>query len=305
MKASRLLAGAARLCAELGRAADSDEAVKLLLDGAQLQLGLEHTALMLLDEGGKSLFTVATRGFSPSGVGSEQRLGEGVWGKVAERQAPLRILNLGRHLLYARTVRSAAERAGDERLTREIALPGLAKLESVLAMPLLVPGELLGVIAAQSADPLAFDGDDENALSMVASIAAQKLWSLRDDGVDEPAAAEPATSTPMATRSARVVQHYRADDSIFVDHNYVIKGLPGRILWTLLREHAGGRSAFSNRELRVNSALRLSEIRDNLESRLILLRNRLEEKACGIRLAKRGRGLFALEVAGSLELVEV
>jgi adenylate cyclase len=304
VKAKRLLAGVAKLSAELVRATDSDELVAALLDGMEGHLGFEHTQLMLVDESRAHLFTVASRGFTPSGVGSEQRIGEGVWGKVAERRAPLRIVNMGRELMYARTVREGAARAGDERLTREIALPGLPVVESIMAIPIVAGGELLGVIGAQSPARLAFDGDDENALAVIALALAQRIGELR---TTEDSGSDAAVATPAASVSGhgRIVRYYRADDSIFVDHDYVIKGLPGRILWVLLREHASGRTTFSNKELRVNATLKLSVIRDNLESRLILLRSRLDEKACGIRLSKRGRGQFGLEVTGPLELVDV
>jgi adenylate cyclase len=305
VKAKRLLAGVAKLSAEIARASDFDELVGALLDGLHRDLGFAHTTLMILDERSELLFTVATRGFSPSGVGSEQRIGEGLWGKVAERRAPLRIAALTRELMYARTVRAVAARAGDERLTREIALPGLPTVDSVLAIPIVLGSELLGVVGAQSVERLAYDVDDENALSIVALAFARRLVDVRaTDDAEETAPANSAAAQGL-TQHVRIVRYYRADDSIFVDHDYLIKGLPGRILWTLLREHAAGRTTFSNKELRVNAALKLSVIRDNLESRLILLRNRLDEKACGIRLVKRARGLFGVEITGALELVDV
>jgi adenylate cyclase len=207
--------------------------------------------------------------------------------------------------MYARTVRAGAVRAGDERLTREIALPGIPTVDSVLAIPIVLGSELLGVVGAQSPERLAYDGDDENALSIIALAFARRLIDVRSTDDSEEAAPAGTAGAQSPTQHARIVRYYRADDSIFVDHDYLIKGLPGRILWTLLREHAAGRSAFSNKELRVNAALKLSVIRDNLESRLILLRNRLDEKACGIRLVKRGRGQFGIEVTGVLELVDV
>lgn len=54
----------------------------------------------------------------------------------------------------------------------------------------------------------------------------------------------------------------------------------------------------SYRIARLADELRLPDLKDNLETRLLLLRRRLEEKAAPIRLRQTGRGKLRLELAG-------
>jgi adenylate cyclase len=99
------------------------------------------------------------------------------------------------------------------------------------------------------------------------------------------------------------IRYYEADDSIFADEVYLIKGLAGRILWLLLSLYSTlGRSTFSNRELRLDPFLKLPTGKNNLEARLLLLQRRLEAKTAAFRLSRQQRGHVRVLCSVRLEL---
>ena len=97
-----------------------------------------------------------------------------------------------------------------------------------------------------------------------------------------------------------------ADGSVFIDDAYIIKGVAGRLLWKVATEHVTtGRTSFTNREARLDPALELPSIRDNFESRLILLKRRLEERDAPVRIVGAGRGRFDVRCDAPLALERV
>jgi hypothetical protein len=265
-------------------------------------LGFTHAMVLLLDETHRRLYAVASRGYAESGVGAEVRLGEGIIGTVAERRRLLRVSNLGRAVRYGRAVRSSVERPASD----EVPLPGLENAESALALPLLVKDELLGVLAVESTRPLAYGERDEAFLEVVAGQIALGLAALLHDETEPGPPSSTATPKAEPTRGpTRRFAFYAADDCVFVDDQYLIRNVPGRILWKLLRAYRDeGRTEFTNRELRLDDTLGLPQLRDNLESRLILLRKRLCEKCPEVAMVPNGRGRFVLQVRCELELSE-
>ncbi|MBV8386091.1 MAG: GAF domain-containing protein [Acidimicrobiia bacterium] len=288
------------LTTSLTRCRDLDTLVASTVDGLARVFGYTHSMLMLLDESGTRLYTIASHGYEEQGVGSEVTVGEGIAGMAASRGQPIRIGNLRQMTKYANTVRAMSEDATGE---PEIPVPVLPRVQSRLAVPAMAFGQLVGVLVVESDQTVAFDDNDEGLLTVVASLVANAVEAERthdqtDDG-------RPSTTAPHPTASggSTHVRFYRADGSTFVDGDYLIKGVAGRILWALLTQHAEeGRTEFTNREVRLDPSLELPEFRDNFESRLILLKRRLDERDAPIRIEKTGRGRFALVVDSDLRL---
>jgi hypothetical protein len=136
---------------------------------------------------------------------------------------------------------------------------------------------------------------------MVASAIEIDWAHERAEDADGPSRHRAAP--PAVTAHTTRVRFFPVDGSTFLDGDYLIKGVAGRILWALLGHYTrDGRDEFTNKEVRLDPSLELPELRDNLESRLILLKRRLEERDAPVRIEKTGRGRFRLLVDTTLAL---
>jgi hypothetical protein len=188
-------------------------------------------------------------------------------------------------------------------LETEIPLPGLAASRSQLAVPIVHGERLFGVIYVESDQELRFSYDDEDALMTLANHIALIMQQCgmqpeRADGETlVKAVANEAQGAPVRIR------HYAADHSVFLDDDYLIKGVAGAIFWRLATQYTeAGRDSFSNRELRLDPALALPALGDNLEARLLLLQRRLAERQACVQMERIGRGRFRLQVRRPLQL---
>jgi hypothetical protein len=274
--------------------------------------GFSHSMFLVPAEEKDVLVTIATRGYGDNGAGAEVRFGEGICGMVAEARKPIRISGLMRGMLYALAMHREAQHP--ERAARRIPLPGLPNPESQLGVPLLVRGELVGVLCVESEVPYRFHEEDRASIELLGSylaIAVQNM-ALQERSAESPAEAvspapvetpAPAIAVSPVRRERREVVYYAGDECIMVDGDYLIRNVPAKILWRLLNVHATtGRREFTNRELRLDKSLNLPEWKDNLESRLLLLRRRLAQKCPQIGLVSSGRGRFSLDVRCELVL---
>jgi predicted pyridoxine 5'-phosphate oxidase superfamily flavin-nucleotide-binding protein len=299
-----------RASARVAASSDLDSLVEQTMDAVVHEFGIRHAMLLMLDAAGQRLYTVASRGYGRSGAGSEIALGDGVIGVAARTGTPIRINHATLEYAYSRTMR---EGLAGHALEREIPLPGLAEPGSQLALPLAGGGQLLGVLFVESAQDMRFSWDDEDALVALSAQVAALLTALaraHPTGADAVEAEALPTAAPTVEPAVPAVplrvRHYEADDSIFIDDDYLIKGVAGAVLWKLLREHArDGRTEFSNRELRLAPDIRLPDVGDNLEARLVLLTRRLLDRQACLRIEKTGRGRFRLCVTRPLHLQNV
>ncbi len=291
-------------CDDLAQLAD--RALAALAHG----FGIRHALLALLDARAVTasgtaagaadcaLYTLASLGYSTSGVGAEVALGEGLIGVAARERIAVRINHRTSDTAY-----QAALRVTDTAAPR-IALPVLAQPHSRIAVPLVHGARLFGVLYAESETEAFFSHADEDALVVYGrhlGALLARLAALPDDDAGAPAADAPPARVPAG--APLVVRYFAHDHSVFIDNDYLIKGVAGCILWTLLNEHAAsGRRDFCNRELRRDPRLPLPDFADNLETRLILLQRRLAERCPAIALAKTGRGRFRLELGRPLAL---
>jgi hypothetical protein len=289
-----LMAAARRTFSALAGCGDLGDLFDRALDCLQREFGVSHAMILMHDACAERLYTVASLGYRDSGVGSEVALGEGVVGAAARVGAPIRINHVTADYRYAAAIRDAALSAAGGDATTEIPFPGLPAPASQLALPILRDGRLLGALLVESPEPMRFSHDDEDALALVADHLGA-LSALLAGQEPLPAIPTPFDAAVAPVGRSVAVRHFARDHSVFLDHDYLIRGVAGAILWRLLRtREATGRVEFTTRELRLDPALHLPLHAENLDARLVLLRKRLAERAAPVRIEKSGRGRYRL-----------
>jgi hypothetical protein len=307
------LRGVQLISQRINRPRDLDGVLSEALQALDDVFRFRHGMVLLLDESGKRLVTIASHGYGEQGIGAEVAVGDGFIGAVARERRLLRIEGTEAQLRYGRAIRSEMERAGGKTsLGAEIPLAGLADAQAHLALPLIVQDRLLGVLVVESHDPHRFQEWHEAFLQIIGNqiaMAIDNMLVADDDDAVQVGAPVPVPVEPPPAAAAcsptRIFQFFRNDDCVFVDGEYLIRNVPGKILWKILTSRTrDGRREFTNRELRLDPNLGLPPIKDNLESRLILLRKRLAQKCPDVQLVPVSRGRFRLVLDCELQLVE-
>jgi hypothetical protein len=210
--------------------------------------------VLLLDECTGRLVTIASRGYGaegpacaaaregPEGIGAEVTIGHGAIGIAAEKRRMVRIAGMGAELRYGRAIRGRIAAVGEsDKLRPEIPLPGLADAQAQLALPLLIGERLVGVLAVESTDPVQFDEWDEAFLQIVGNqiaLGIDRMLAIEGEAdASTRVRPRPAVKPGARTRGGkkRSFVYYRNDDCVFVDGEYLIRNVPGKILWKILR----------------------------------------------------------------------
>jgi len=279
-----------------------------LLDCLRDGFGIRHAMVLMSDPAGNRLYTVASRGYVQSGVGAEIHPGDGVIGAAALARTPIRISHATSEFGYGRAARElAASRGLVSGIVDEIPFPGLPESQSQIAVPMLAGGHLVGVLFAESPATGKFGYEEEDALCVLASVVANSadLYEpMPEPADDQPSGTQPQPAAPAGAPVR--IRRYAENDSIFVDEDYLIKGVAGAILWRLARGYVEEqRTDYSNRELRLDPSIRLPDLSENLEARLILLQRRLEERCPALGIEKTGRGRFRFCVRRPVQLIDI
>jgi adenylate cyclase len=289
--------------ARLSGAGDLAELLDTLLRELEHRFGVSHAMVLMRDPASRTLYSVASRGYPESGIGAEVRPGVGIIGAAALAGTPIRVSHATSEFGYGRAMRDAAGPGLGGR-EPEIPFPGLPESQSQIAVPMCAGDRLLGVLYAESTETARFGYDEEDAFATLASHVAALAALLEEDPDPARDAATDRTAEPSGMPLR--IRRYAENDSIFFGEEYLIKGVAGRILWHLLECHvADGRSEHSNRELRLHPSIRLPDVSENLEARLILLQRRLEERCPALRIEKTGRGRFRFRVLRPVELCQI
>ncbi|WP_198666108.1 GAF domain-containing protein [Tropicimonas sp. IMCC34043] len=297
------IAAIAQVAERIALETETEQILDATLDGVCGALGCDAAMVFAADAGDGALATVGSRGYDSSGVGAEVGLQPGLIRIAAATGLALRLNDLSRSKRMAGAVRATATPESEH----AIALPSLPDAQSQLAVPLLWHGVLQGVLFAESRARLAFDDVAVRAATIIALQAGAAL-SMADRGDEGEPPGVPASTGAAAHRTTGtrvVLTHHSHDDSVFLNGDYVTRGVAGRLLRLMMLEfQQTGRTEFTNMQLRRMRDLKLPDFKDNLETRLLMLRRRLDERGMPVRLTRTGRGKIRLDAPADIQIDE-
>ncbi len=103
------LRGLQAVSQRIARAGDLDCLLSGALGALDEVFGFRHSMVLVPDESGTRLVTIASHGYGEQGIGAEVTIGDGLLGTVAARRRMVRMAAVGGSLSYGRTVRLRVE----------------------------------------------------------------------------------------------------------------------------------------------------------------------------------------------------
>jgi adenylate cyclase len=126
------------------------------------------------------LVTIATPRYPESGAARRCAFGEGIAGtRGGGAQADSHLGADARHAVRARDAQGPVRLEPRRRPRGSIPLPGLPKPESQLGVPLLVRGELVGVLCLESEMPYRFHEEDKASIELLGSYLAIAIQNMQ------------------------------------------------------------------------------------------------------------------------------
>jgi len=169
-----------QLSGDITSTLDLERIFAIILDAMERTLGFEYIMVLLHNPAEDVLRVAASRGYAEPGIGAVVGMGQGVIGVVGARRKLMRMGNVGVSMRYLASVRQGMLDDGTiDDSGGAINLPGIADVQSQLAIPLLVKDKLVGVLAVESPVPNAFDELDEVLLNIVANQTATAIENAR------------------------------------------------------------------------------------------------------------------------------
>jgi DNA-binding NtrC family response regulator len=153
---------------------------RVALDTMAELFAFHHSLILVVDDSGRYLNVVASRGYEGYSIGGRVPVGTGVIGVVAKKRRPMHWNHVGRHRAYISAQRRAMEEAGmSAELGDYVPVPGLPNAQSQIAIPLLTRDTLIGVLSVESPEPQAFTEYDRDLVVIVANQTASAIQSAR------------------------------------------------------------------------------------------------------------------------------
>jgi signal transduction histidine kinase len=169
-----------QVSSEINATLELEEIYDVVLRTLDELFGFHHSLIFLLDDEGRNLKVVASRGYEGQTLGGVVPMGTGLVGVVAKKRRMMRLTNLGRQRSYIAAIRKEMEGAGRSgELEEAPPIPGLPDVESQIGIPLLIKDNLIGVFFVESAERKMFSDRDEILVNIVANQAASAIHNVR------------------------------------------------------------------------------------------------------------------------------